>query len=129
MTHPHPHSSDDDRRLGERRHIGTFDLTPLPAWAKALIVVVGMLGFPIVVAGFLLMRDAGMVGSPLLDQSRMNAVALAAHVEKSAEREAALRGEIAILRERLDRSIRLQAQICRNTAKNDYAASLCDGAT
>lgn len=83
----------------------------LPGWVRSAAYLIGMLGFPILVAGYFLARDAGLLSSPLSEtraamaDMRTAVVTLVAHEEQ---------------RDRLLRAI------CRHTAKTEAEKWDCD---
>ena len=96
----------------ERTHMAsdtpqTTLLNALPLWAQA----VSLVGFPIFVAGFYMAKEVGLFPSIL----SANATVLTMVVEQHRE-------QIVYLQE----SIRLQREVCRNTAKTPESLRSCN---
>ena len=82
-------------------------LAALPLWVQAVSIV----GFPILVAGFYMAKDVGLIPSIL----SANAAVLARVVEQHDSQTAYLQ-----------ESLRLQREVCRNTAKTSESVRTCN---
>ncbi len=76
----------------------------LPSWVRGIAFLIGTVGFPAVVAGYLLLQTGGIIASPLTEMR----ASLAAHVSHD------------------DQVLRLLRAICRNTARTTREADTCD---
>lgn len=82
-------------------------LSSLPLWVQA----VSMVGFPILVAGFYMAKDIGLIPSLL---SANAAVLTQIHVQHDTQLV------------HLQESLRLQRAVCRNTAQTPEAMRTCN---
>ena len=82
-------------------------LSSLPLWVQA----VSMVGFPILVASFYMAKDVGFIPSILSANAEVLAKVIAQHDD-----------HLVYLRE----SLRLQREVCRNTARTPEALRTCN---
>ena len=83
----------------------------MPAWVRTVAYLVGVLGFPIIVALFLLAQTGGLIASPLTETRAAVAdvrAGLAAHLIQEEHR------------------TRLLRAICRHTARTELERRECD---
>lgn len=82
-------------------------LSSLPLWVQA----VSMVGFPILVASFYMAKDVGIIPSILSANAETLTRVIAQHEE-----------HLVYLRE----SLRLQREVCRNTARTPESVRTCN---
>lgn len=83
----------------------------MPGWVRSVAYLVGMLGFPVVVAGYLLAQSGGLIASPITETRDATAEVrslLVTHLEHEQQR------------------TRLLRAICRHTAKTATDLEDCD---
>lgn len=102
--------SDTERKVtmtDETTHTQQALLSSLPLWMQAVSIV----GFPILVAGFYMAKDVGFIPSILGANAEVLSKVVVQHDD-----------HLVFLKE----SLRLQREVCRNTARSPEAARVCN---